>query len=415
MFPQTIYEQAVERLGLKTPASFPEVMTAFEKRHGRRELIQMVKAKFDYIDSFWGLRYDARRFHAELATMPYLQDIITTNWDTYFEEECAATPFVTGEDIALWNMPGRRVLKMHGSMTNLGSIVATESDYKERLKALRKGVMGGLLTELLATRTVIFVGYSLRDWNFRRLYSELRRDMGRFSERAYFVSPFGADSSDAEEFDLITLQTSGIKFLRELKKANIGACNIPDLSYDRVATFHEAILAANAFAKTVPHKKYPSVIYCWSFHDGARDAGRRIELRRASGEYSSRAHVRNLIKTYELMKERAFNERRFGDYAYIEGYLAPLYVMINDDVGEGEEQIDLLETEPHYFMYGADSPMRTQEEFRDAVKASVRRAPKQRKAARERLADLPADMVLEHGPFLPGLTALNQYAENEHE
>jgi SIR2-like domain len=144
VFPQTIYQRAVEMLGLDEPGSFPDVIEAFVKKHGRRQFVQLVKVKFDFIDSFWGLRY-------ELATMPYWTDIVTTNWDTFFEEECAAMPFVTGDDIALWDMPGRRVLKIHGSMTNLGSIVATEQDYKQSLKNLRKGVLGGLLTQLLAT------------------------------------------------------------------------------------------------------------------------------------------------------------------------------------------------------------------------------------------------------------------------
>jgi NAD-dependent SIR2 family protein deacetylase len=170
VFPQTVMQSAVIRLGLEEQGSFPEVIQAFVNEFGRTDFIQMVKAKFDYIDSFRSLRYDARKFHQELATMPYLEDIVTTNWDTYFEEECAATPFVTGEDIALWSMPGRRVLKIHGSMTNLGSIVATESDYQKRLEELGTNTMGALLKHMLVTRTIVFVGYSLKDWNFRRLY-----------------------------------------------------------------------------------------------------------------------------------------------------------------------------------------------------------------------------------------------------
>jgi SIR2-like domain len=347
VFPQTIYQRAAEILELEEPGSFPTVIGAFVKRYGRRQFVQMVKAKFDYVDSFWTLRHDARRFHKELATMPYLVDIVTTNWDTFFEEECAATPFVTGDDIALWNMPGRRVLKIHGSMTNLGSIVATEKDYKESLKSLRTGVLGGLLTELLATRTLVFIGYSLRDWNFRRLYSALRKDMGSYSEKAYFVSPFGADEDDEKEFDLVTLKTSGVRFLRDLKLANLGSCFIEDSSYDRIAEYYDEICVAEQLAKTVPHKKYPSVLYCWSFHDGARDACRRIQLRRPSGEYSSRQHVENLITTYEMLADNAFDEERYWDYAYIEGYLIPLYIMHDDRGNDDGELAGLLEKAPY--------------------------------------------------------------------
>lgn len=414
VFPQTVYDRAVEILQIDEPGSFPEVIEAFEKRFDRRQFIQMVKAKFDYIDSFWSLRYYARRFHRELAAMPYIEDIITTNWDTYFEEECAATPFVTGNDIALWKTSGRRVLKIHGSMTNLGSIIATETDYKRSLKSLRKGVLGGLLTELLATRTLVFVGYSLKDWNFRRLYKALLKDMGQYSKQAYLVSPFDSDEDDVKEFNLKTLKTSGVKFLQELKKINLGACFIDEAGYGRVAEYGEKIRAAEPIAKTVPHNEYPSVLYCWSFHDGARDASRRVLLRRASGEYLSRQHVFDLTETYQELADNAWDEGRYWDYAYIMGYLGPLLIMADDGTNHDGPRVGIEETASIYFMYGSDEPIRTLDDFRTAVEASKRRAPKQRKAAREKLAGVPEDMILNHGPFLPGLPDENLYAENEH-
>ncbi|MDF1909716.1 SIR2 family protein [Mycolicibacterium smegmatis] len=414
VFPQTVYQRAVEMLQLDEPGSFPEVIEAFVKKFGRREFIQMVRAKFDYVDSFWTLRYYARRFHQELAAMPYLEDIVTTNWDTYFEEECAAIPFVTGDDIALWKMPGRRVLKIHGSMTNLGSIVATESDYKRSLKSLREGVLGGLLTELLATRTLVFVGYSLKDWNFRRLYKALLKDMGQYAEPAYFVSPFGADEDDVKEFNLITLKTSGVKFLQELKRANLGVCFIDEAGYARVAEYDKKIRVAEPIAKTVPHKKYPAVLYCWSFHDGARDACRRILLRRASGEYLSRQHVVDLMGHYDQLADNAWDEGRYWDHSYIVGYQVPLLIMLDDRATVNGERVGMEEKAPVYYMYGSDDTIYTLDEFRAAVKASKRRAPKQRQSAREHLAQVPEDMILNHGPFLPGLPDENLYAENEH-
>jgi SIR2-like domain len=414
VFPQTVYERAAEMLQLDEPGSFPEVIEAFVKKYSRREFIQMVRAKFDYIDSFWSLRYYARRFHRELSAMPYLEDIVTTNWDTYFEEECAATPFVTGDDIALWKTTGRRVLKIHGSMTNLGSIIATESDYKRSLRSLRKGVLGGLLTELLATRTLVFVGYSLKDWNFRRLYKALLKDMGQYSEHAYFVSPFDSDEDDVKEFQLKTLKTSGVKFLHELKRVNLGACFIDELGYGRVAKYEEKIRVAEPTAKTVPHKEYPSVLYCWSFHDGARDACRRVLLRRASGEYLSRQHVFDLMGIYDRLADNAWDEGRYWDHAYIVGYQIPLLIMLDDGINQGGKRAGMEKKAPIYFMYGSDDTIRTLADFRTAVEASKRRAPKQRKVARETLAGVPEDMILNHGPFLPGLPDENVYAENEH-
>jgi hypothetical protein len=226
--PVTIMAAALERLGRTDLTSFPEAMQAFQDKFDKSELVQMIKRKFDYIDSFRTLRWHARKFHRELATMPYIEDVVTTNWDAYFEEECDATPFITGEDIPLWRMGGRKVLKIHGSISSPGSIVATENDYRQRLEDLNTNVMGTFLRNFLATRTVVFVGYSLRDWNFRRLYGALLEDMKDYAPRAYFVSPFGVDPDDEKRFRLRVLKTSGVKFLRELKYANYSTCFIKD-------------------------------------------------------------------------------------------------------------------------------------------------------------------------------------------
>ena len=61
----------------------------------------------------------------------------------------------------------------------------TEFDHQRKRR-----ILGGLLTELLATHTLVFVGYSLSDWNFRRLYKALLKDMGQYAEAAYFGFSF---------------------------------------------------------------------------------------------------------------------------------------------------------------------------------------------------------------------------------
>ena len=398
VFPKTVLEIAAGRLGIEEPESFPETLQAFQDRFGRSELVRMVKRKFDYIDNFPRLRNHARLFHRELAMMPYLRDIVTTNWDTYFEDECAAAPFVTGEDIALYEMPGRRVLKVHGSITSLASIVATESDYERRLEELSVNVMGGLLRQMLATRTVVFIGYSLRDWNFRRLYSALRADMKEYAPRAYLVSPFADEDTVDTDFNLTVIRTSGVRFLKDLKAEMVGHCFIDDQVYDVVTALCDELDKADATAKSISHKEYPAVIICWGYHDGMRDALFRITMRRGSGEYSDRRHVTSLIRTYEDMYDRAYEAERFHNAAYIDGYLSALYMLLTDDeeLGAG-----LASTVPLYFVYGADSAMRSEAEFREALELSRRRAPKVRKFARAISNRLPEGMVFEHTPFLP--------------
>ena len=63
-----------------------------DKPNGRKKLLKNIRERFDYIKSFPELERSASSFHRELAELYPIKTIITTNWDTYFEEYCAAVP-----------------------------------------------------------------------------------------------------------------------------------------------------------------------------------------------------------------------------------------------------------------------------------------------------------------------------------
>lgn len=407
VFPFSIYDLAVERLGaesIPSDCSFPELMQQFQDTFGRVELVKLISGKLDSVDGFRRARLQATRFHRELATMPYIVDIATTNWDTYFEQECGATPFVTGEDVALWNSASRRVLKIHGSMSNLGSLVATQSDYEARLDKLSTDVMGGLLRQLLATKPVVFVGYSLRDWNFRRLYEALVKDMNGFAPEAYVVSPY--QEGETNDLGMRVLKTSGTAFLRELKRKLVGHCNVDDSAYDRVSDLYAKIEDVVESVGVVSHVKYPAIFFTWMYHDGVRDCCDRILHRRFRGEYSDRHHVVGLIKRYSEIQDRCYDQGHYGDVAYIEGYVNVLFAMCFDDPDlepNGKTPDDMLAEMPLFFFFNPTTDMITREDFEQELEASRRRSPKTRAFARVVTAHLGEGMVLTHGPTLNGI------------
>ena len=126
-------------------APFPTVMETFQKENSRKALIEQIFLRLKEVEGFRNSLYHATRFFDELATMPYIDTIFTTNWDTYVEDLCGATPFISGEDVALWDVAERKVLKLHGSIANLGSIVATEEDYQKNFEKLSKGFLLSLI------------------------------------------------------------------------------------------------------------------------------------------------------------------------------------------------------------------------------------------------------------------------------
>lgn len=409
--------------------SFPQVMQAFQDKFDRATLVKEIRSRFSYADSFPSARRAARQFHAELATLPQIRDIITTNWDTYFEEECLATPFVVGEDIAYHDVYERRVYKLHGSITNLATLIATEEDYAESLVKLGANVLGSHVRNILASKTVVFVGYSLTDWNFRRLYDALRADMGKFTPRAFVVSPF--DAPEADTLGLVHVRTSGVKFVRELKRSLQGDCILPDDTYELIARIQERAVRADEIAKDVDPQEYPAVIYTWFYSDAVLDACFRILHRRGSGEYSDAHRVQWLARKYAAAAERASARGNYGDAAYLEGYTNVLIAMlspwmaIEDSRGQmspinepsieradspltAEDEIigkydEYYESFPHFFLPGITTDLNGPEEFQSGLEQSRKKAPRQRRRAREIVATLSPGMVLEHTRDLPDL------------
>ncbi len=113
--------------------------------------------------------------HAHLAAMP-VREVVTTNYDTGYEQACQAV----GKKVdVLPHSPGKRgnkgrwILKMHGCVTQPDSIVLTRQDYvryNERFAAL-----GGILMSALLARHIVFLGFSLSDDNFARLFDAVQK------------------------------------------------------------------------------------------------------------------------------------------------------------------------------------------------------------------------------------------------
>ena len=93
--------------------------------------------------------------------------IVTTNYDTFIEEELNFSPLV-GNDILLSN-PYQSVYKIHGCLTNPSSIILTEEDYS--LFRHRYELIQAQLLSLFIHNPIIFMGYSIEDENIRRVLS----------------------------------------------------------------------------------------------------------------------------------------------------------------------------------------------------------------------------------------------------
>ncbi len=156
-------------------------------------------------------RVNARRYslsHALLASLP-ARETITQNYDQLFEHASRAAghtlsviPYAPEPDATRW------LLKMHGCCSHPDEIVLTRGDF---LRYSRwRAALAGMVQALLLTRHMLFVGFSLTDYNFHWIVDEVRQAR-RSSER------FGS---------ALLLETGGA--FRELWEDDLELVSLPD-------------------------------------------------------------------------------------------------------------------------------------------------------------------------------------------
>jgi hypothetical protein len=393
-----LYEEVCSLLSIKPAGApgFPDLMTQFSQKFGRAALLRKIKEHFDYIRSFSELYRMATRFHEELATIFLIREIITTNWDDYFERECGATPFVTADDFAFWNLPGRKVLKIHGSVNAFGSIVATREDYQRCYRRLSIGLLGSSFKMALATKTILYVGFSFRDDDFARIHKFLTREMKGAIPRSYLVTLNRSSDSKIADMGVHPIYTDGTFFLSCLKKRlTADGRLIADQRYDGVAPFYARVLQSHTRVSDISFPKYPDVMYCLAYQDGFKHALARIMTLRATGYYSNTSKIARTIASYsKTVRPAKLRERAYATVAYVDGYInGHLYFVM-----AGKDRRDC----PLYYVFGCPNELRSYAEFRRAL----RRAPRLHKAAHMMAVEfvkrnqIREGMVFHHPPVL---------------
>lgn len=397
--PKTLFAEVCESIGEapQSAGSFADVMTRYvDQPNGRRILLRKIRDRLAYIDAFAEIRRQATQFHRELATLHHAEVIVTTNWDDYFERECGATPFVTAEDFAFWDVPGRRVFKLHGSVNNYGSIVATRSDYDKCFETLRSGLIGSNLRMMLATKTVVYAGYSFRDDDFVRLHDMLSTEMGGLRPQSYIVTLDRDSDQRFRDHGLIPIYTDATYFLECLKARLVSEGDtLPDEVYPGVASLLDEVVEVHrTTSAAIDLQRNPEGIYTLFYQDGLHHALERILTLRKTGHYSHACNPRNTVLTYEQMAKDALRAGNYLRVAYIEGYINGHMAFLLPP--EGRKHL------PKFFVFGYRPGIRSI----SGLKKALRQAPSLDKKA-SRLAKKAvqsttgqAHAVVHHPPWL---------------
>jgi hypothetical protein len=270
-----------------------------------------------------------------------ISDVITTNWDDFFEKEAGFDPFIYDEDLPLIEGSSRRLIKIHGSINNVGSIVATEEDYRRSFKRLNNGPLGAYLKTLMSTKTIIYVGYSLGDDNYIRLLKNISKLLGNLARQSYVVSPkIDRQHLSKLPIKLIPIETDGSYFLEELRKhlnSHLpGGCGItPDDAFLDCDELLEAMLPIHedtaGFWETSRH---PLSIFALSYQDGLIHALQRFRSKRKTADYYNLPRVQHLVHLYEEKVRSYADKADHWNACYFRGYQSGLIFLLIAGGGE---------------------------------------------------------------------------------
>ncbi len=170
-------------LGEVTCMSLPEVAQRYELKRGHQSLIEYISRTIDEP------QYAPLRTHELIAALSF-NKIITTNWDNLLEQAIRGrgkglVQVVRDSDIGFLDEPKVGLIKLHGSIGQKDSIIVTGDDYYDMFARLPD--VATLVQSYFATKTILFLGYGLGDEDFKRLYYEVVRHIGRHKRRAYAV------------------------------------------------------------------------------------------------------------------------------------------------------------------------------------------------------------------------------------
>lgn len=342
------------------------------------------------------MEYYSTTFHRELAELYFIKTIITTNWDTYFEECCAATPITIPEDFVFLDESERFVLKIHGSISNLSTIIATKDDYAKCTENLQKGIIGATLKTILANQTVVFIGFSFGDEDFTQILEYLREEMKDILPHIYIVTLDEKILTKLNYNKSTCIVTDGTYFLHQLKiilkeKKLIENCDtvpIIEAVRDAVSELHQKIAQ-------IDFREYPCVIYCLAHQDGVMHAFDRFIQLYSKGDYNIPGQISIYARAYSDIVQKCIDNRKYWDASYYEGYLNGLTLIALC----GENQ-DIIKEFPFLYLPNAKRELSSYNVLLEELERVTKRNDKYNKYAismTEKLQE--SDIIVHHPPY----------------
>lgn len=176
--------EVAKRMGRPFSGNPTAALSEYCKQCSKFELVRLLRKSLHIRTARPG------KVHNEFAKLPFRQ-VLTTNFDFLIERAYLSVGKsylpVVDEDLLPFGQPDgeTRLIKMHGDLHHPRLMVVTEEDYDKFRD--ERAPMFHAVTNLLTNNSVLFLGYSIEDPDFRQIWRLVEQHVRAFRRPGYAI------------------------------------------------------------------------------------------------------------------------------------------------------------------------------------------------------------------------------------
>lgn len=212
-----------------------DALSYYEDLYSRVKLVELLLSELHFGEIQPGDTYKA---FCKLFT----GTICTTNFDSLIEDTFTmlhqpVSVVVTKDRLTVGSKNERRIIKLHGDFNHPDKMVITEHDYDVYLD--ENPIFATYIANLFISNTMLLIGYSLDDNDFRSVWQIINSRLGNMSQPAYCItvgaSPEKIARYNRRNIRVINLEGKGQDYKTILRDFFIEIRDYVDNQRDKIA------------------------------------------------------------------------------------------------------------------------------------------------------------------------------------
>jgi hypothetical protein len=168
----------------KNKNSLDDVSEEFIILYTRKKLVDILVEEY-------GKPPETLQYQKQIEKIPQITKIITTNYDTCFENVYGdkLCKIVSDTDLVKCSKIDKvNLYKIHGDVQNPQKIIISKSDYANFYKKQSESLVWNEIRSLITKSSILFIGYSFEDINVKLIFEDILERLGNTHHDFFLIS-----------------------------------------------------------------------------------------------------------------------------------------------------------------------------------------------------------------------------------